>query len=205
MRIDLHCHSKYSNDNHLEPEVIIEKACEMGLDGVCFTEHFSVDASREVANLGSPNGFKIFRGVEISTDKGHILAYGLEDDSWNTWGKNMGLNLHAVVDAIHKLGGVCAPAHPFRGPESLGVNLFSIGKFDAIETHNGANPPSQNMEAIEASMKLGVPSIGGSDCHRAEQVGRAYTEFEREIESIQEIVREIVAGRCRGKPYYPKV
>ncbi len=204
MKIDLHCHSKYSNDNHLEPEVIIEKAYEMGLDGVCFTEHYSVDASMAVISLDSPNGFKIFRGVEISTDKGHLLAYGLEDDSWNTWGRNFGLNLHAVLDAVHKLGGVCAAAHPFRDRESLGVNLFSIGKFDAIETHNGSNPPSQNMEAIEASMKLSVPSIGGSDCHKKERVGWAYTEFERNVESIHEIVTEIVAGRCKGKPYIPK-
>jgi predicted metal-dependent phosphoesterase TrpH len=44
MRIDLHCHSKYSTDNFLEPEDLIQKAVERMLDGVCFTEHFSVGA-----------------------------------------------------------------------------------------------------------------------------------------------------------------
>jgi len=39
MKIDLHCHSKYSQDNYLEPEEVIEQAIKMNLDGVCFTEH----------------------------------------------------------------------------------------------------------------------------------------------------------------------
>jgi hypothetical protein len=198
MKIDLHCHSKYSLDNHLEPEILIGRAYELGLDGVCFTEHSSVDASYPVTKIRAPDGFLILRGVEISTDKGHVLAYGLEDDSWNRWGKSYNLDLHRVIDAVHALGGVCAPAHPFRGWESLGDKVFSIGRFDAMETHNGGNPPSSNMEAVEAAMKLGLPSIGGSDCHMENQVGRAFTQLERRVKSIGDIVAEILAGRLRG-------
>jgi histidinol phosphatase-like PHP family hydrolase len=42
MKIDLHCHSKYSGDNHLEPEDVIEEAIKLNLDGVCFAEHYTM-------------------------------------------------------------------------------------------------------------------------------------------------------------------
>jgi hypothetical protein len=198
MRIDLHCHSKYSLDNHLEPEALIERAYELGLCGVCFTEHSSVEASEPVLNLRPPDGFMIFRGVEISTNRGHLLAYGLDDDSWNRWGQTFKLDLRKTMESVRSLGGVCVPAHPFRGWESLGDIIFSMGGFAAIETHNGANPHSSNIQATEAAMKLGLPSIGGSDCHRVDQVGGAFTLMDNEVITIHDIVKEIMAGRCAG-------
>jgi histidinol phosphatase-like PHP family hydrolase len=36
MRIDLRRHSKYSGDNHLEPEDILWQAIKLNLDRVCF-------------------------------------------------------------------------------------------------------------------------------------------------------------------------
>lgn len=45
MKIDLHCHRKYSRNSYLEPETIIEQAIENGLDGVCCIKHHSIDAS----------------------------------------------------------------------------------------------------------------------------------------------------------------
>ena len=70
MRIDLHCHSKYSHDNYLEPEELIEQAIKMNLNGVCFTEHHSLTASLPVEKIMIPQGFYVFRGLEISTDGG---------------------------------------------------------------------------------------------------------------------------------------
>jgi predicted metal-dependent phosphoesterase TrpH len=35
MKIDLHCHTKYSGDNYLEPEELIEQALKVNLNGVC--------------------------------------------------------------------------------------------------------------------------------------------------------------------------
>ena len=39
---DLHCHTKYSGDNYLEPEELIKQALGKNLDGVCITEHSSL-------------------------------------------------------------------------------------------------------------------------------------------------------------------
>ena len=199
MILDLHCHSKYSHDNHLEPADLIRRAFDLGLDGVCFTEHHSVNASRPVERLAIPDNFLVLRGAEVSTDSGHLLVYGIKDDSWNRWGRNNYLKLDQVLESIHEMGGICIPAHPFRGWESIGDLVYSVTGFDAIETHNGVNGPSQNEPAFEASLKLSLPSVGGSDCHYADQVGRAFTEFDNTIGSMDDLIREVRAGNCRGK------
>ena len=115
MKIDLHCYSKYSHDTYLEPEMIVEKAVLKGLDGICFTEHHFPKSLLSVEQLQVPDGFVILRGVEISTDAGHLLVCGLKDDSWNMWSRNHYLALSEVVRRVHLLGGIFVPAHPFRG------------------------------------------------------------------------------------------
>jgi len=199
MKIDLHCHSTFSQDNHLEPQDVIRRASQLGLDGVCFTEHHSFESSSLVERTDRPKGFLVLRGVEVSTDAGHLLVYGVKDDSWNRWGRNNYLNLAKVVESVHALGGICVPAHPFRGWESLGEKIYSVEPLDAIETHNGVNGLLQNGLAIEAALKLGLPSTGGSDCHYLNQVGRAYTEFDNTISSLGDMINEIKAWKCRGR------
>jgi len=198
MNIDLHCHTKYSYDCYLEPQDLIKRARELGLDGVCITEHCSYDLSRTVTDLDHDDGFIILRGLEISTNMGHLLAYGVKDDSWNTWSRDNYLDTFEVIRAIHLKGGICAPAHPFREWDSLGDAIFTVDGLDALETHNGINSLDKNEKAVHAASTLRLPSIGGSDCHSIEQVGRAFTEFFNPIQTIDDMVGEIKKGNCRG-------
>ena len=198
MRIDLHCHSKYSHDTYFEPEDLIHEALKKNLDGVCFTEHHSAAASRPVERLKIPEGFCVFRGVEIHTDRGHLLVYGLKDDSWNIWVRNNYLNVFKVMETVHRLGGICVPAHPFRGWDSFGDEVLMIEGLDAIETHNGLNLEEENRKAVQAAKIKGLPSIGGSDCHKKEQVGRAFTVFKNRVHNMDELIQEIRKGHCKG-------
>jgi len=43
-----------------------------------------------------------------------------------------------------------------------------------------------------------IPSIGGSDCHSKEQVGRAFTLFKNPVGIMEELVEEIMWGNCKG-------
>ena len=81
----------------------------------------------------------------------------------------------------------------------MGDKIFSFMGFDGIETHNGVNSLSQNLKAVDAALKLGLPSIGGSDCHRLDQVGKAFTEFDNRFQTVEEMIGEIKAGNCRGR------
>ncbi|OQY57936.1 MAG: metal-dependent phosphohydrolase [Desulfobacteraceae bacterium 4572_88] len=198
MRIDLHCHSKYSHDNYLEPEILIRQAIKLGLDGVCFTEHYSVTASRPVEKISVPEGFYVFRGVEIATDHGHLLAYGVKDDAWNLWGRDNYLPFQEVTESVHKLGGICVPAHPFRGWEAAGDRILEMNGIDAIETHNGKDPETAHQQAIRVARMRSLPSVGGSDCHRRVEVGRAFTLFDNPIRTIEELAEAIREGNCKG-------
>ncbi len=200
MKIDLHCHSRYSNDNFLDPETVIRLAIDRGLDGVCFTEHHSYEASRAIEEeMVPPDGFLVFRGVEVATSSGHLLVYGLRDDSWNIWSRNNYLDLEEVIKKVHRLGGICAPAHPYRGWDSIGSLIYEVEGLDAVETHNGINTPEANSRAAEAALRRKLASIGGSDCHTPNQVGKAYTVFDKPVRSMEELIGEIRLGNCRGE------
>jgi len=198
MKIDLHCHSKYSGDSHLEPEEVIEQAIKLNMDGVCFAEHHSMMPSWPIERIKIPEGFHIFRGVEISTDRGHLLVYGLRDDSWNIWSSDSYLNAAQVIENVHRLGGICVPAHPFRGVESFGDHIFKMDDLDAIETHNGLNLADMNEKAIQVCRLRNLPSIGGSDCHKKDQVGKAFTKLENHVHTVEDLIEEIRMGNCRG-------
>jgi predicted metal-dependent phosphoesterase TrpH len=198
MKIDLHCHTKYSGDNYLEPEELIEQAIEMSLDGVCITEHSSLLDMRVIERIKVPEGFYVFRGVELYTSHGHLLAYGLKEDSWDPWYSHNYLDLFRVLEKIHSHGGICVPSHPFRGWDSFGENVLKIDGIDAIETHNGIDLENMNQKAIHVASLRNLPSIGGSDCHSKEQVGRAFTEFTNPVHTIDELIEEIKKGNCKG-------
>ena len=145
-----------------------------------------------------PEGFYIFRGTEISTDHGHLLAYGLKDDSWNISPRSNYLNIFDVITSVHDHGGICVPAHPYRGWDSVGEDIFKIDGFDAIETHNGRNVEEENQKAIKAAQFNKLPSIGGSDCHHLEEVGRAFTLFKNPVHTLDELIKEIKNRNCKG-------
>jgi hypothetical protein len=74
------------------------------------------------------------------------------------------------------------------GWDSFGENLFRLDGFDAIETHNGLNLENMNQKAIHAARLRNLSSVGGSDCHNKEQVGRVFTEFRNPVHTIDELL-----------------
>lgn len=204
MWIDTHCHTKYSYDNWLEPVNLILRAKFLGIDAVCITEHYSYEASEPVEQVGRDEGLLVLRGVEIATNRGHLLAYGMEDDGWNTWGRDNYLPLEDVIERINDLGGICVPAHPFRevGLASLLEGIHDLHGIAAVETHNGNNCEGDNQLAIQAAERRSLPGLGGSDCHKTEAVGRCATEFLDPITCMADFVAAVRSGSCRGA-YFP--
>ncbi len=203
MWIDCHCHTKYSYDNWLEPVNLIRRARELGLDGVCITEHYSFDASEPVEQVGRDEGMLVLRGVEIATDRGHMLAYGVEDDGWNIWGRDNYLPLAEVVEHINGIGGICVPAHPFREVGAcLLEGVLDLTGIAAVETHNGGNRESDNELAMRAARHMALPSLGGSDCHKTEAVGRCATQFLQPVTDMKSFIAAVRAGACQGG-YFP--
>jgi predicted metal-dependent phosphoesterase TrpH len=204
MWIDTHCHTRYSHDNWLEPVDLIRRARSLGIDAVCITEHYSYEASEPVERIGREEGMLVLRGVEVSTDRGHLLVYGVRDDGWNIWGKNNYLPLEKVIERIHDFGAIAVPAHPFRemGIASFLDRVREVQGIAAIESHNGGNRDSHNELAGAAASQMALPTLGGSDCHKTAAVGRCATEFSVPVTCMADFIAAVRAGHCRGA-YFP--
>ncbi|WP_296863765.1 PHP domain-containing protein [Thermosyntropha sp.] len=80
---DLHVHSTAS-DGILTPEEIIDKAINIGLEGIAITDHDTVDglASAEKYNMENKNDLWFITGIELNTeyeeDEVHILGYFID-------------------------------------------------------------------------------------------------------------------------------
>ncbi|MEK6672833.1 MAG: PHP domain-containing protein [Nitrospirota bacterium] len=175
-KIDLHVHSKYSEDNTADPEEMVIRAIDMGLDAIAFTEHYYYEASEPAEGLKErySGRISIFRGVEYSSAEGHCLIFGLDTD-------RLALNYAPVEDiikAVNKSGGVVIPSHPYRTGSSMGDTLLRINGICALEGHNGCNMRLYNSRAVETARMLNLPYTGGSDAHSAGEVGSCYTVFQ---------------------------
>lgn len=194
-RIDLHVHSRNSGDNDADPEEIVERAIELGLDGIAFTEHYSYGASEPVERLREKyrNAIMLFRGVEFSAAEGHCLVFGADTDKMAI----KYASFSSVVRAVTDTGGVVIPSHPYRGSNSLGELITRVPGICGVEGCNGANMHAMNAMAIKAAGRLNLPYTGGSDAHLPREVGSCYTEFDGPV-AYDNFIECLRAGRFRG-------
>ena len=209
MLIDLHTHSyPSSDDSFVGIDDLIDRAKELRLDGICLTDHdffWSMDRVRE---LSRRHDFLLLPGCEINTDTGHVIVFGLERYIF-------GLHKpHFLWEEVRRRDGVAIAAHPYRrrfledpGREpaaraemlerASGDGFFKF--CDAIEGINGRGTSIQNSFSQDLVDLLGTRMTGGSDAHRAEQMGTAATRFERSVTGLEDLIQELKAGRFHAE------
>ena len=78
MLIDLHTHSRpASGDSALDADELVRRAAAAGLDGVALTEHDYLRPASEGGELSERHGIVVLCGIEVTTDIGHVLVFGL--------------------------------------------------------------------------------------------------------------------------------
>ena len=205
--IDLHTHSyPMSDDSFMSVDELIEGAKSAGLDGICLTDHDAFWPDERVLELSQRHEFLVLAGSEINTDAGHVLAFGLHRYEF---GMHKPEFLRAQVD---REGGVLIAAHPYRrrfledlgrDPEArAGMLERAVADpfFDlcnAVEAHNGRGSAVQNRYSADLCGELALPSVAGSDAHKATQIGTAATEFAGRVECLDDLVRLLRKGECR--------
>lgn len=205
MLIDLHNHTyPKSDDSFMSADELVDAARIAGLDGICITEHDEFWSLEDTAALTRRHGILVLPGSEINTDAGHVLVFGLFR---YRFGMHKPAFLRAEADSA---GGVLIPAHPYRrrfledpgqDPTVRAEMLeraeteLQTWPFEAMESRNGRGSEAQNRFAEDLRQGLAVPGVAGSDAHRVSQVGTAATQFERRIESLEDLIAEIKAGR----------
>lgn len=196
MIIDLHIHTNLGSIcSQLGPDELLERAQKLGIDAVCITDHHSHRGADKMIEYARGSGYPIFRGVEIYTELGDMLVFGLKRDT-----KYHLTTFEELVEMTEADGAVIVPSHPCRGwdPKHRHAHVFpreTLGHIVAIETHNGANAVRSNELARGIAEELGLPGTGGSDAHALWQVGKCVTVFERDIHNQEELISELRAGR----------
>jgi histidinol phosphatase-like PHP family hydrolase len=204
MKIDMHVHTLVSGDNDMTIHEAIRNARKKGLDGICITEHNQYEKSRHYEDIGKKEGFSVFVGCEYTSCNGHLLLYGLKDDSMISTKLR---TMQSMIDYMASVGGVAVPAHPFRHIDegelefdiaAVGNLVYSLTGLVAIETMNGNFSLAEHLTAKAAAEKLGIKSTGGSDAHYFAHVGRRYTLFEERIMDTAGLANALRNGTYRA-------
>ena len=200
----MHVHTvRGAADSSLTPDQLIEEARRIALTGVNISEHDRVWESHLLEEFRERSGLFVSRGMEVSTDMGHMIVVGLDR---YVAGIRRAAELRHVLDDV---GGFMIVAHPFRhffdpihfrrdgrppfemSPEEAAERMPVFKLVDEIEVANGGSTPRENQFALKVTKALGKRGIGASDCHSTQGVGYYVTVFEEELRDQDHMLEQL--------------
>jgi predicted metal-dependent phosphoesterase TrpH len=210
--LDLHLHSELSDDSRAPVEAYLKllqrKRDERPLDGIVLTEHRQFDSTRDYRALEDRYGLLILTAAEVETDYGHVLVYGVNDEILARFDfRNVRLPAQEVVSEVDRLGGVALPCHPGRPTVGLCAHYATKAPLEgviAVEALNGGSRKGEDARVQELIRRHGYAAYGGSDSHLVSFVGICATEFEADIRTIDDLVRELKGRRYRPVDFRPQ-
>ncbi|MEX2247379.1 MAG: PHP-associated domain-containing protein [Dehalococcoidia bacterium] len=215
MLIDLHSHTRpLSWDSYLSPDDLVERSKAAGLDGLCLSEHDYLWNPDDVLALGRRHNFLVLPAVEINTDDGHILVYGIDK---YVYGMHRS---HELAHHVEQARGAMVAAHPYRrqmpwyleDDRDYREALARASKNPAyqycaaLEKINGRGTVKENAFSAALCEFMEKPGTAGTDSHSRSDIGRCATNFERDVRDIYGLIEELKAGRFEsvdltGKPH----
>ena len=215
--VDMHVHTvRGAADSSLTPDQLIEEARRIGLTGVNISEHDRVWNPQQLDEFRQRSGLFVSRGMEVSTDLGHMIVVGLDG---YVPGIRKATELRRVLDDI---GGFMTVAHPFRHffdpihfrrdgrppfemtPEEAAERMPVFRIVDEIEVANGGSTLRENQFALKVAQLLGKRGIGASDCHSTNGVGYYVTVFEEELQDQEHMLEQLHARRFHAAEGLPR-
>jgi predicted metal-dependent phosphoesterase TrpH len=209
--LDLHLHSELSDDSRAPVEAYLKllqrKRSERPLDGIVLTEHRQFDPTRDYRALEDRYGLLILTAAELETDYGHVLVYGVNADILARFDfANVRLPAQELVSEVARLGGVALPCHPGRPNVGLCAHYEHKPALEgvvAVEALNGGSRKGEDARVQELIAAHGYAAYGGSDSHLVSFVGICATEFDAQIRTTDDLVRELRGRRYRPVDFRP--
>jgi predicted metal-dependent phosphoesterase TrpH len=175
-----------SLDSGASATSLIARAKSSGLDGICLTEHNALWDPAALGELAERCEFPVFPGMELGTDAGHVLAFGLD-------------RYHPELLVLERLrliaaqeGAVLVLAHPMRIFHGSRPPWAEFPEwFHGVEVINADHADGEDGYLVRQVKEIGLAVIAGSDAHTREAVGRVATAFPKPIHSLEDIVSSI--------------
>jgi predicted metal-dependent phosphoesterase TrpH len=202
-RADLHVHPAGNRASGGSPAAFLA-ALPAGLDLVGLTDHNRIAFAAELVTRGADVGLALVVGEEITTREGHLLGLGLR--SLIVPGGSLG----DTIAEIHAQGGIAIVAHPLlsMGSSASRTILEALAQGrperrpDAVEGFNArvAWVPGYRRRVERLAAEAGYAVVGGSDAHRAADIGRGVTRYRGE--TLADLAAAIAAGETtvEGRP-----
>lgn len=203
MLIDLHNHTwPKSHDSVLDPRDLAQRAKDAGLDGICLTEHDALWKEEDAQAIAEEIGIVVIPGCEVSTDEGHILAWGMEK---YVFGMH---RVERLAEHVRERGGALVAAHPYRrqiawkdDPDEWAKALEKASANPAyphciaLEVLNGRGRERENNFSVDLASALEMHGTAGTDSHAVHDIGKVATWFETDdIHTWQDLVRALNTG-----------
>jgi hypothetical protein len=202
LRIDPHVHTLASDGIH-DVETMIQAAISAGLDAVGITDHERMDAAVAGQAMARYRDWpiEVIVGEEISTRGGHLVGLYMKKRirPWRS--------LKDSIARVHEQGGLAVIAHPLppyplcaseRTLRALMDEVDPVFHPDGMEGFNpttaGAALRRWSRRAPALAEELGIAATGGSDAHKAENVGSTHTLVQR-TGTVEESLRRALAER----------
>lgn len=194
MRLEIHCHTKYSKDSLLAFPLLYLKCKLCGINCIAVTEHNNIIGAtkfKEYCQKRKKNLFVIV-GEEIMTKSGEIIGLYLQKEIPE------GLSCEETIAQIREQNGIVYIPHPYDEKRKKTVlKEESIKEFapviDCMECHNGRNvSPLYDKKQHEIATKYGITKVIGSDAHTFLEIGRNFMNVES-IPDTPEKFRSVIA------------
>ena len=202
MKFDMHCHTKEgSMDGKVPIDDFIAELIRKGFDGMLVSDHNSYNGYRAWKRNIKEQKYKDFvvlKGIEYDTiDAGHILVIMPENVKLKIL-ELRGLPVQILIDIVHKNGGILGPAHPcgekylsFTNTLKKRNQMAVMNQFDFLEGFNACESVESNHCAKVLAEMYALPTFGGSDAHKTDCIGMAYTDIPEQIHCASDLIRDV--------------
>lgn len=191
MIFDMHTHTNLSSCSTLDVHDMIDEAGRLGLDGVCITDHQTMDVRHQIKEGPQSNGLIVIVGMEYDTPDGDFLIFGPYEEI------PPGMGGEDLLNYVRATGGIAVAAHPFRKGRMLNEALVQNRLCHVAEGINGRNSDIENLQFNSLRKRYGLTEIGGSDAHTLSELGRAVTQFSVPIRSRKDLIYALDHSFCK--------
>lgn len=192
-KIETHLHTNHTSKcGWLDAAALAEGYARAGYAAVAVTDHYNRDTFeylhidttapgdavgpflegfRRMEEECGRRGLKVYKGAELRFDEccNDYLLYNYPEELLAEPEKLFHMGIAAFAPLAREAGALLVQAHPYRGKctPAIACYLDGVEVLNLNPRHENDNPRAEEYAALHKLLRT-----GGSDCHRAEDVGR---------------------------------